>query len=113
MNIRFEYLYRDAGNYKRWGEIVFSNRRDSPAEHISSMASKVLIDQAYFIASIAAVPDLHFDSHIEEIDHGWHEVYSFNATDAVPSDGRDRDIEEFIEFLRMASEVDGPTDGEN
>lgn len=25
MNIRFEYLYRDHGNLKNWGEIVFSN----------------------------------------------------------------------------------------
>ncbi len=26
MNIAFEYLYRDAGNYKNWNTVVFSNR---------------------------------------------------------------------------------------
>jgi hypothetical protein len=25
-NIRFAYMYRDAGNYKQHGEIIFSNK---------------------------------------------------------------------------------------
>jgi len=28
MNILFEYLYRDAGNNKKWGEVVFHNKEN-------------------------------------------------------------------------------------
>lgn len=105
MNIRFEYLYRDAGNFKNWGEIVFSNHRNIPADIVASMAEHVLIDHAFFVASKAGVPDLHFADHNEELDHGWHEVYGFQSTDDPPNDMRDRNIEEFIESLHSASVV--------
>lgn len=105
MNVLFEYLYRDAGNYKNWGEVVFSNPHDIPADTIASMAEQVLIDRAFFVATKADVPDLHFSEHNEELDHGWHEVHAFRPTDAPPNDVRARNIEEFIKSLRSASIV--------
>ena len=30
MNLRMDYLYRDAGNYKNWGEVVFANPASAP-----------------------------------------------------------------------------------
>lgn len=105
MNIRFEYLYRDAGNFKNWGEVVFSNPRNINADLIASKAEKVLIDQAYFVARKASVPDLHFEDYNEELDHGWHEVYTFQSTDDAPNDPQERDIEGFIESLRSASRL--------
>lgn len=105
MNVRFEYLYRDAGNFKNWGEIVFSNPRNISADFVAAMAEKVLIDQAYFLASKAGVPDLHFVEHDEDLDHDWHEVYVFQATDEAPNDPQGRDVEEFIESLQRASQI--------
>jgi hypothetical protein len=105
MNVRFEYLYRDAGNFKNWGEIVFSNPRNINADLVASMAEKVLIDQAYFLASKAGVPDLHFEEHDEDLDHDWHEFYAFQATDEAPNDPQGRDVEEFIESLQNASQI--------
>lgn len=105
MNVRFEYLYRDAGNFKRWGEVVFSNPHEVPADVVASMAEKVLIDHAFFVAAKAGVSDLHFAEYNEELDHGWHEVHAFQPTDEPPNDVRQRDIEEFIESLRSASIV--------
>jgi hypothetical protein len=102
MNIRFEYLYRDAGNFKNWGDLVFSNPHNIKADLIKSMAENVLIDQAYFVASKADVPDLHFKEYDEQLDHGWHEVQSFLPTKEAPNDPRGRSIEEFIESLRFA-----------
>jgi hypothetical protein len=102
MNIRFEYLYRDAGNFKNWGDLVFSNPRNIKADLVNSMAENVLIDQAYFVASKADVPDLHFREYNEQLDHGWHEVQSFVSTEDTPNDPRGRSIEEFIESLRFA-----------
>jgi len=105
MNVRFEYLYRDAGNFKNWGEIVFSNPRNINADLVAAMAEKVLIDQAYFLASKAGVPDLHFVEHDEDLDHDWHEVYAFRATDEAPNDPQGRDVEEFVESLQRASQI--------
>lgn len=111
MNVRFEYLYRDAGNFKNWGEVVFSNPRDVPADTIASIVNQALIDRTFFIdhtffiATKVDVPDLHFSEHIEGLDHGWHEVHAFQPTDDPPNDVRSRNIEEFVESLRCASIV--------
>ena len=105
MNVRFEYLYRDAGNYKNWGEVVFSNPRSVSADIVTAMAEQVLIDCAFFVATKADVPDLHFADHDEDLDHGWHEVHAFRLTDDSPNDVRSRNIEEFIDSLRSASTV--------
>ena len=105
MNIRFEYLYRDAGNFKNWGEIIFSNSHHINTDLITAMAEEVLIDGTYFVASKASVPDLHVETYDENLDHGWHELYSFQTTDKTPSDPQKRDIEEFIKSLQQASRI--------
>jgi hypothetical protein len=103
VNIRFEYLYRDAGNFKKWGEIVFSNPHNIAIELVESMAKKVLIDKSYFVANKAKVPDLHFAEYNEQLDHGWHEMHTFKSTNEAPNDQPDRTIDEFIDSLREAS----------
>jgi hypothetical protein len=45
MNIRFEYLYRDAGNFKKWGEVIFSNKNNRDANDLEKQAKSVLIDR--------------------------------------------------------------------
>jgi hypothetical protein len=84
MNIRFEYLYRDYGNLKRWGEVIFSNPDSMKIDEIRSRAEEMLIDGLYFWASKAKLPDLHFEDHIEHLDHAWHELHSFQYTDEAP-----------------------------
>ncbi|MCH8313390.1 MAG: hypothetical protein IID17_10435 [Nitrospinae bacterium] len=103
MNIRFEYLYRDYGNFKNWGEIVFSNPNDIAVDVVEAMTEKVLIDQTNFVATKANVPDLHFAEYNEQLDHGWHEFYKCQTTDEAPNDQHNRNIEEFIESLHYAS----------
>lgn len=105
MNVRFEYLYRDAGNYKNWGEIIFSNPRNINVDLITAMAEKNLIDRLYFIAPAVDVPDLHFVEHHAELDHDWHEVHAFQATDDAPNDPQGRDIEEFIASLQNGAQI--------
>jgi hypothetical protein len=102
MNIKFEYLYRDAGNFKNWGEVVFSNPRDLDAEPIIAMAGRALIDRAYFVANRVGVPDLHFPEYNGEVDHDWHEAHSFQPTGEAPTDDDHRSIDEFLESLRSA-----------
>ena len=104
MNVRFEYLYRDAGNFKNWGEVVFANPRNICADRAAAMAEKALrIDSLYFVASEVNVPDLHFEELSEALDHDWHEVHTFQVTDDAPNDPQGRDIEAFFQLLQRSS----------
>lgn len=104
MNVRFEYLYRDASNFKNWGEVVFANPRNISADRVTAIAEKALrIDGLYFVASELNVPDLHFAERNEKLDHDWHEVHAFLTTDDAPNDPQGRTIEEFIALLQSAS----------
>lgn len=104
MNVRFVYLYRDAGNFKNWGEVVFANPRNIHADRVAAMAEKVLrIDGFYFVASEVNVPDLRFPERNGNLDHDWHEVHAFQATNDAPNDSQGRDVEAFIELLQRAS----------
>ena len=100
MNIRFEYLYRDAGNFKNWGEIIFSNKNNYDADYLEKQARAVLIDKEFFSANKANIPNLQFHKYIESLDHGWHEFYSFQPSSEETNDLCDRDIVEFIESLK-------------
>jgi hypothetical protein len=66
------------------------------------MVERILIDKAYFVAPLAGVPDLHFEGHNEELDHGWHEFHGLEPTDNAPTDPQQRNIEELIIALRNA-----------
>lgn len=79
MNVRFEYLYRDAGNFKRWGEVVFSNASNIEQDTLAAISGAALpLDSIYFLPDQVGVPSLHFEERIEHLDHDWHEIHSFN-----------------------------------
>lgn len=100
MNLRFEYLYRDAANYKAWCALVVSNPGDAhSAATAEQAASKVLIDGAWFVAAAADLPDLRGDEWDDELDHDWHELHGFAETDVPPDDPRGRDIRGLLESL--------------
>ncbi len=102
MNIRFEYLYRDAGNFKNWGELVFSNPHNINVNLLKTMVENVLIDQAYFVAFKADVHDLYFKEYNDQLDHSWHEFHAVAQTEEANNDPLGRNIEEFIESLQFA-----------
>lgn len=107
-NIRMEYLYRDAGNYKFRGDVIFTNHRSLSVAHIESLAREYLIDGAWFVANHPSVPDLRPTDLDYELDHDWHEVHSFSETDAEVKDALDLDIEDFLRWLRVASNDSTP-----
>lgn len=74
----FEYLYRDAGNYKAWGELLLEGKL--------SDADTALLRNRFdggelFIAEQIGVPTLYqklwseCGSGPSEDDHGWHEFH--------------------------------------
>ncbi len=104
MNICMEYLYRDAGNYKNWGAVVFSNPNGISAEVAEKLAHEFLIDQSYFVATEIEVPDLHFSSYNADLDHNWHEFHAFTKTNDPADDKLGRNIEELIQRMKAHAE---------
>lgn len=107
-NIRMEYLYRDAGNYKFRGDVVFTNLRSLSVSEIESLARECLIDGAWFVTTHPSVPDLRPTDLDYELDHDWHEIHSFSETDAGVNDALDLDIEDFLRWLRVPSNDSTP-----
>lgn len=99
MNLRFEYLYRDAGNYKNWGDVVFLNEHNHDADVMEQLTRKTLIDGEFFVAEKAEIPDLKFKTYVSSLDHDWHEFHSLTPTQEQVNDPNSRDITEFVELL--------------
>jgi hypothetical protein len=103
MNVFLEYLYRDAGNNKIWGNVIFRNTKNLGAAQIEIMLRKGLIEDQFFSAEDAGVIGLSFDRYDAALDHGWHELVGVCLTEESPTDGMGRDIVEFIEVLNGVS----------
>lgn len=72
---RFDYLYRDASNYKGYGSVLLWG--EATPENEAAIRA-VLIDGMYFEAERVGVPTLYHlvrgDAEpVEGEDHGWHE----------------------------------------
>lgn len=78
MNIKFSYLYRDSGNYKRFGDVIFSNPNNLPILDMEHLIRSKLIDGEWFYAKDWGLPNLHFEPWDEDLDHGFHEFESLS-----------------------------------
>lgn len=100
MNTRFEYLYRDGGNWKRWGSVVFTG---APAPDLEDRFRRVCDWPDVFIAGQVRLPELFFtDYPVNEDDHCYHELWSVTATEDEADDAHARTIEEFVEEFERA-----------
>ena len=102
MNISLEYLYRDAGNNKIWGEVIFGNRNSIETSLLNNEIQNYLIDGEFFNADKISLPSLGFENFDRELDHGWHEYFTVNNSEGLPNDFHGRDISEFIHTLKIA-----------
>jgi hypothetical protein len=76
LNIKFNYLYRDGGNYKNYGFVVFTDPDNIDLEILHQLILSKLIDGTWFYTDQWHLPDLHFDNWNNEIDHTFHEFES-------------------------------------
>lgn len=104
MNMRFEYLYRDAGNNKIWGSVVLTNREKFCEYYLCMCLRPHLIDSKYFEADRVELPELSFDRYDAELDHGWHEYHDIVATTEAADDVLHRDITDVIRAFEKAAE---------
>lgn len=83
-NTKFQYLYRDAGNYKQYGEVVF---KGSILPKEEAALKDALFDGQWFNAKAVGVPERFFEERNDD-DHGMHEFICCTFTTEKPTDKR-------------------------
>ena len=94
-NLKLNYRYRDADNYKQFGSVVFSNTTGMTVEEATIMLLPKLISEEFFIPQDWGLPRLHASSYDPAVDHEWHEFEDFEET----SDPK-TDLREILLFLK-------------
>ena len=84
-NIKFSYLYRDAGNYKNHNWVIFTNPDHVEISDLEALIDSKLIDGTYFYVDQWQLPDLHFSTWNNQLDHTWHEFESIEYTGEAPT----------------------------
>lgn len=72
--IRFNYFYRDSGNYKKFGSKSFGNPEQLPIEEIEQKIRENLIDQEFFYPDQVGIKKFRFHRNLDE--HSWYEFES-------------------------------------
>lgn len=89
-NIKLHYLYRDVGNYKTYGYIVFRNPGKASLENIEGAFKAKLIDGQFFNPADWNLPRIVHSNQIynPELDHLWNEFDYLEETHDPPNDIR-------------------------
>ena len=103
--MKFNYLYRDAGNYKKWGEVIFRNSEEMSIEEVSTRLAKGFDSGSLFIAGQIDIPEvfLYLEWDLSVDDHCFHEFYSIEQSVELPTDTRGRSIRIFVEEVEFES----------
>jgi hypothetical protein len=88
MNVLFDYMYRDTGNWKMLGEIVFSNPDGVPLAEAESRLRRACCEDNNFNARQAGVPEVYFEHTDLECDQVYHEFCGLEATEKPVTDPR-------------------------
>ena len=97
-NIKFNYLYRDGGNYKQFGFEIFKNHNKFSIKEIEEQIREKLIDGEFFDHEKWGVKPLLKYSYNPELDHSWHEFEGVAETKETAT--TEIDILNFINYLR-------------
>lgn len=79
--IRFNYLYRDSGNYKKFGSKIFSNPDQLTIEEIEQKLRQNLIGQEYFYPEKVGIKRFKFHRVLD--DYSWYEFESIEEIDKI------------------------------
>jgi len=106
-NIRFSYLYRDGGNFKSWGEVIFSNPEKLTANEVEAKLICAFLPDKQFIARQISIPEkfLFANGQFTKYDHCFHEFDSVEICQENPADKSERSITEFLKEVELASKL--------
>ena len=72
--IRFNYLHRDSGNWKKFGSKKFSNPDQLTLSELEQKIRENLIDQEYFYPDQVGIKKFKFHRYLD--DYSWYEFES-------------------------------------
>lgn len=98
LNVMFSYMYRDAGNFKQYGEVIFANPGQLPRQPAEEAIRRVLIDGQFFVPTNWSIPLIYGFAFDPDRDHSWYEYTELSCTEAPPTD--ERTLQQFLEMLR-------------
>jgi hypothetical protein len=104
-NVKFSYLYRDAGNYKKWGHVVFSNPDKLTKQYITKALERCFLQKSLFVAAQICLPDcfLFLNGNANSDDHCFHEFDAVEITTKCPDDSHSRSILELLADVERES----------
>ncbi len=104
-NVEFEYLYRDASNYKFWNSAIFANPSVMSLAEAEERITRSLDGREFFIADQIRVPESfpYVNSSPTEDDHCFHTFASLNATTEAPNDTHGRSVLELVREIERAA----------
>jgi hypothetical protein len=97
-NVEFSYLYRDGGNCKNRGTVVFSNSGEISVGAAEGDLRQHFLEDGLFIASQIRVPEvfLFAGGRFSSDDHCYHEFDGIRSTTRSADDTLHRSIGEFL-----------------
>ena len=103
--IKFNYLYRDGGNYKSWGEVIFTNPNHLTLQEIDKCLRLAFDQEIFFIASQVSIPEvfLYGNTSLNEDDHCFHEYDSVELINELLSSFPQKSISQFLEQVKHIS----------
>lgn len=110
--VAFNYLYRDASNFKRYGRVVFRNPSRKPIEELNLIVRLILGPEApfpdvlHFQPERVGLPTLFFDADgpttIDDLD-----VHEFESIESMAETPRVRDPRTIDDLLYQLSRFQG------
>jgi len=79
--IRFNYMHRDSGNWKKFGSKLFVNPDQLTLEEIEQKIRANLIDQEYFYPDQVGIKKFKFHRYLD--DYSWYEFESVEMFDSI------------------------------
>lgn len=109
MNVEFNYRYRDFGNFKKYGSVVFGNRAGIPLEKIHQALLQLTGDEEAFVASELAIPEMFFTEfpYSPRLDWEMHEYCGVSETNAQVDDTLLRDISDLLAQMEVLAGASG------
>jgi hypothetical protein len=106
-NIKFIYLYRDGGNYKNWGEVIFSNPLGLTPNVITPKLNRAFMTDGMFIAHQIRIPEVLFycNGDLTIDDHCFHEFDSVELTEGTRTDRLGRSINELLSEVKREAQA--------
>ena len=102
-NVKFNYLYRCSGNYKKFTSVIFSNPDEFDLTELEALVKSKLIWETWFYAEEWKLPEIFTDIVDFRVDPTWHEFEDIEYTKEASNTSTS--LTEFIELIERTKSM--------